>query len=263
MIVTSADADLLPRLESEEWEGYVHSVFTRAANLVTSAGELITVLEESAPGFPNALYVRGNPGEIEENGHWRCDGALLTFSASGRTLDAGRAKARPMRTLSVPQGAIVKIPLVLRGPGAERKILTDLALALRFGGPWRAQMEMLLGRGEGLTPLGDDMLIGLTGALASFEPLPPYFEAYRDTLAALLPKTTFLSGAYMRFALDGRMAETAVALAEALMEGDAGDISKSLDKLCSWGHTSGSGIAAGLAEGLALAAHPPVPPSPK
>jgi hypothetical protein len=121
-------------------------------------------------------------------------------------------------------------------------------------GNWRELLKALVGLGEGLTPLGDDMLMGAAGILASIEPHPTLFRAFREELEGLLHRTTLISAAYLTFALDGRLCEPAVVFAQAFLRDDAAEISKSFDNLCAWGHTSGRGIAAGIGEGLLLAA---------
>jgi hypothetical protein len=175
------------------------------------------------------------------------------FSSSGRRLDVKNVKPICLGRLSLPRGAAFIIPDKYLLCGDEGRLLRALCKALQQGN-WRELLKALVGLGEGLTPLGDDMLMGAAGILASIEPHPTLFRAFREELEGLLHRTTLISAAYLTFALDGRLCEPAVVFAQAFLRDDAAEISKSFDNLCAWGHTSGRGIAAGIGEGLLLAA---------
>lgn len=139
-----------------------------------------------------------------------------------------------------------------------------LVEALRDGDPvaMRAGARELLGRGQGLTPEGDDVLIGLLAALAL---LGPAIDADRASLAlkALAPvveieapfRTSDLSTSLLRHAAAG---ETAAALG-ALIRWLAGrgELETALTGLREVGATSGIAMgcgalvtAAGLTEGV-------------
>lgn len=237
--------------------GYVHSVFARAANFVTDDGALVTLLEEGAPGFPHALYLEGSPGAIgvTQGERWSCNGCVITLSSAGCALDGRNAAPRRLRRLSLPRGKPVTVSAEYLLPSEEGRLLRVLCenMAVPAGALAKA-LKALVGRGEGLTPLGDDMLAGLAGVLAALEPRPLLYGEFRRELEELLPRTTLISTAYLTFALDGRLSEPAVVFARALLNGGEREISESFDALCAWGHTSGRGIAAGIGEGLLIAA---------
>lgn len=89
----------------------------------------------------------------------------------------------------------------------------------------------LAGRGPGLTPLGDDVLVGFfaASALAGHDLRPVAERAAR--------RTTALSATLLRLAAQGELPEAAHRLLE---EGE-------IEPLLGFGHTSGAGIALGLA----------------
>ena len=102
--------------------------------------------------------------------------------------------------------------------------------------PWRPRLRLrsLAGRGPGLTPLGDDVLVGfLAGCILSGADPD---ETAREAEAAAR-KTTALSRTLLRLAARGELPEAAHRLLE---EGDP-------EPLRVFGHTSGKGIALGLA----------------
>jgi len=93
------------------------------------------------------------------------------------------------------------------------------------------RLGLLSGRGPGLTPLGDDILVGYIGAAAlAGEDL----SGLADEAAG---KTTALSGTLLRLAARGELPEPAHALLE---RGDA-------EPLEHFGASSGRGIALGIA----------------
>jgi hypothetical protein len=104
---------------------------------------------------------------------------------------------------------------------------------------WRIEPELLIGRGPGLTPLGDDILVGyLAGrALAGDD-----VSRCARWLSRSDGRTTALSLTLLRLAARGELPEAAHQLLE---NGDP-------SPLLHFGATSGKGMAIGL--GLALAA---------
>ncbi|MGH7902700.1 MAG: DUF2877 domain-containing protein [Candidatus Dormibacteraceae bacterium] len=99
-------------------------------------------------------------------------------------------------------------------------------------------VEQLAGRGEGLTPAGDDLLAGYAAGLVLFH--GRHAEA-AAIAAAAAPRTTRLAATLLRHASRGELPEPAHALLE---DGDPGP-------LTCFGHSSGRCLLAGLAAGAA------------
>jgi len=97
----------------------------------------------------------------------------------------------------------------------------------------RGQILSMCGRGPGLTPLGDDVLIGYLAARALLSEPSPDLAGLASTLGS---QTTSLSATLLALAAQGRLPEAAHRL---LAEGDP-------KPLLNWGATSGSGLLAGL-----------------
>ncbi len=113
------------------------------------------------------------------------------------------------------------------GPSLMR---TDIegALGAAFG---------LIGRGPGLTPSGDDLLVGCGAALTAFgHPIARDFTAGVASLAR--GRTTRVAEAYHEHAAAGRYGEHLRGLIDALAEPDA-DIAEAVARARSWGATSG------------------------
>ena len=103
----------------------------------------------------------------------------------------------------------------------------------------------LVGFGEGLTPAGDDCVLG---ALAAVHRLSPAWlsahAAQRDRLAeAARTRTTDLARDFLLEALDGRFAEPVLALLTALSDDRAEDAAR---RLLSMGATSGADTLCGI-----------------
>lgn len=95
-------------------------------------------------------------------------------------------------------------------------------------------LENLVGRGPGLTPLGDDVLIGYLAGLALSGIASCVTSAW---VAPAAPRTTSLSSTLLELAAHGCLPEAAHRLLE---DGDP-------EPLLAFGATSGQGIALGLA----------------
>jgi hypothetical protein len=106
------------------------------------------------------------------------------------------------------------------------------------GDLFEPDVERLAGRGEGLTPAGDDLLAGYAAALVLFHGRRLEAVALTEAAAA---RTTRLSATLLRHAARGELPEPAHALLE---DGDPGPLLR-------FGHSSGRCLRKGLAAGAA------------
>jgi hypothetical protein len=98
----------------------------------------------------------------------------------------------------------------------------------------------LVGRGDGLTPLGDDVLSGwLVAHRAAGVPTP----AVDDAVRRALPRTTTLSATLLECALAGECPDLVAAYLRAL---GTRHEEASRAALAALGHSSGSGLAHGV-----------------
>ncbi|MBL8055729.1 MAG: DUF2877 domain-containing protein [Anaerolineales bacterium] len=258
------------------------NVFDRACNLVDSAGEVLSLVTTPAALAPcAALAAADGPAPFQgltvasavrrEPGRLRLDDLTLTWA------DAGRWDPRPdwaavQRALAAapehleavaaaayaaaPAGSLLELsdphpptPLLhLAAPGAAALVR---GLAAGESGPALAGVAVLAGLGGGLTPAGDDFIVGALlaawaglcgpGAVALAGPLAD--EAAR--------RTTTLSGAYLRAAARGECSAAWHAVLAALQAGDALGLAAATAALAGIGHTSGAdGLAGFLANRL-------------
>jgi hypothetical protein len=118
--------------------------------------------------------------------------------------------------------------------------LAGIVDALASGAPLASHVLRLLGRGPGLTPLGDDVLAGLLVTLVALG--APASHRLAATVGAHAPaRTTFVSAALLHHAARG---ECVPELAAVL---DGGGV----DALLRVGHASGAGLLRGVHAALA------------
>ena len=112
-----------------------------------------------------------------------------------------------------------------------------------------AHVSLLLGRGDGLTPLGDDILAGwLTVHRAAGVPTPTIDRLVR----AHFPRTTMLSATLLDCALHGEAIPEFASHLAALGTPDEGAATTALYAV---GHTSGAGLAYGARLALSAVRH--------
>lgn len=111
-------------------------------------------------------------------------------------------------------------------------------------GQLRAGAARLAGLGVGLTPAGDDWLVGamLWAWLASPDP-PSTCSAISQAAA---PRTTTLSAAYLRAAAAGRFSAPWHRLLAAVCSGSDAELEAAAQGLLAVGHTSGADALAGF-----------------
>ncbi|NDV18563.1 DUF2877 domain-containing protein [Pseudodesulfovibrio sp. JC047] len=110
-------------------------------------------------------------------------------------------------------------------------------------------LRKLIGAGPGLTPSGDDMLVGLLCALHGLR--HPLFESLHDPVSRLLGSTTFVSQSMVDEALGGTFYRPLAELRYAIMAGEPlQKVNKALDRAVCFGASSGCDGTRGLLLGL-------------
>lgn len=110
--------------------------------------------------------------------------------------------------------------------------------------------KALIGLGPGLTPAGDDFLVGFLagltlGSLATTVPAP-FLSELNAIIDKAADQTTRLSGAWLRCATRGQFGETWHNLAHALQSGQRQKIEQAAHHILSTGATSGVDAMTGL-----------------
>jgi hypothetical protein len=121
-----------------------------------------------------------------------------------------------------------------------------------------AEIHRLVGWGEGLTPAGDDALVGMLAALGFLARAEADKHSFLRSLSAAilvrLSRTTSISGHYLRLAAQGHFNADVTGLANALVGGRDGEgqvgVAEALDAALDVGATSGADMVAGMIAGF-------------
>ena len=153
---------------------------------------------------------------------------------------------------SVLPGNTIHIPDI---PGFDHH-LTQFLSALEqnkstMGGE---ELSSLLGLGSGLTPLGDDLILGVILTLNRWGqvliPGQGLEELNDNLLINAKEKTTALSASLLSCAIEGAADERLLAVLDSFFSGDESSPRDS-DNLLKWGSSSGIGVLAGMVSVLA------------
>jgi hypothetical protein len=261
--------------------GRVHSVFARAINVVLPEGSLLTVASRDVDNAPDTIVVdcrtfdglgvtagdtvaaRDRMLVVHERLAIRFDGAtpwapwLPWYPAHDaplrRNLDAVRELVAGMGDGSCAGAPPDASPVAATASALLARHAGALGRALAQGDMEAAvvQGEALVGLGPGLTPSGDDLLLGLFAVLQLPDgPCERWRELGRRILDRAAHRTHAISLAALRAAADGRVRARIVALLVALTAGDREATLVALRHVLAIGSTSGRDIVAGLVLGL-------------
>lgn len=230
--------------------GRVHSVFARACNLAMANGELWVLQTRGMPLAPNGIIV-----DVDDLRH--CFRAGMSVACLLHGGDVVMSVSKPVSTQLVPEGDeasfrsfasalsafLVEQPysgfrLALRQEPALTEIYQrfthwlaggadDVVVLLRF----------LIGRGEGLTPSGDDFLAGVMLVAENWR--HPRLDLLRESLPPLLSATTDISREMLAHACCGRYSQH---LLSQVTSSPA-----DFYAVANYGHTSGLDMLAGMA----------------
>jgi hypothetical protein len=256
----SGDAPFLAALRATSFRGTVHSVFEHALNIRGAAdGRLYTLAAAGSDSAPSTLVVDiasferfamrpGMPVAVADAllsaGRLRVAfDAAAPWSAALPTWPPAGVRLRSLERLLDRHGVAGGIK---PRPHPASLRTRDTVAAHRHGAG-------LIGLGPGLTPSGDDYVLGLATACAL---LGPRAAAQRQILAGVIDdnaaRTNDISHAAMAHAVRGRVRQSLVDLAIALADGDRAALGLRADRVIAIGATSGTDILAGLLAGLAL-----------
>ena len=268
---------LLADLTAQPFSGRVLGRFRRACNLIDDRQRMVALLLPEIGRGPFAVTIAGLPGIFDSLSPGQPARADRRAVVIGRwTVPLSRAAVweprltRPTRPLNVD----LMIDLVARyahwpNLGEASSTAGRMARAARRAAaqfieailePDREPalvkgVEGLAGLGSGLTPAGDDYLIGGMAAL---------WLAGRPALLPLIartarPKTNALSGAFLQAAARGEFMEPWHALARAWQMEDQVALTAAVQWIADFGASSGQDALAGFATVLLKLAGQPLP----
>jgi hypothetical protein len=248
-----------PMLEGPDRPATVLGVADPAAWIGAADGVLVLSTADAvrlpnsavvAPGARRRPFERLSAGDSVTLGDGRIAASDLVVPAV-RWFDPVPAlpAARPAAVARVLQALDASLePMDDHGLAAALASDDDLAAM--------AAIRRLIGRGDGLTPRGDDVVAGTIAGLLligrSVAGDVGMVEQLRDpVLEHAATATTALSAALLRHAFRGEVAEPAGRLLTALA--GRGDPFTAADRLAAVGHSSGPALAAGVVAGARAA----------
>lgn len=218
------------RLEAAPLEaGRVHSVFTRAVNLSWHDGGLLTLQAPGALAAPFAAVLARMPGTgalCSGERVRRCGDGLVLGGVGVRWRGATLASTAMRASRGAPPPALAGLLDGCRGQSG-RALATPIGQRARSHlaeGLTRHHVEAflegafgLIGLGEGLTPAGDDCLVGALAVIHRFD--GPWLAAHPEIGTSVRQRawdgTTVIAREFVVHALAGHFAESIVDLLEA------------------------------------------------
>jgi len=233
-VITSDAVALATALRLPVRSGRVPGVVSGGVHWGVAAGDVVTVGGGRIvlPGFEVTAARTWRPARVRTTGVG-CSGGRSSSHLSTQLL------GRVARGGSDGGWLADGIRAVCSSLGCSRG-RSDSHLSTQLG------VGLLLGRGPGLTPSGDDALAGILLVAHALGLSAPLAAAVRSRLGA----TTAVSAALLDAAADGYAAADVVALVNAALSGDDATLEGALPAVLAIGHTSGRDLVAGIAGAL-------------
>ena len=266
------------------FNGTVHSVFRQACNVQLDDGRLLALLAPDLGNAPHGVRVDVPAGfafadHVTAGGPVGCRADVLRVAGGELSIDLAPAQPwrgeLPCAGVGLANGKVIRAwraawhalhrdrrrldggGLHSLGRAVDRQgaCLARAARDLHADEATRA-LDRLIGCGPGLTPSGDDLVVGLLAGLWSTTGRHPARRAFLDALcrgvAAAAAATGELSRVYLIHATSGRFAEALLTLACRITEGaDRGAVEAATAAALRVGSTSGGDGTFGLLLGLA------------
>jgi Protein of unknown function (DUF2877) len=258
----AAILSLGPLVGIDGLRGSVHAVFPSSIYIEAAGGPLLAVHGPGHGHTPTSLVAAGTPrdgwgvsaGDAVSGGfgHLRIGPALFDARQAGRwqaptPTQSGVAATAALRLLpAIIMAASAPLDPACRALGAALLEGNSAAVDNTTAG--------LVGSGPGLTPAGDDAVVGLLAMLHRAGPPALCAGPLRllgASIGARLAHTTSIGAHYLRLALLGHFGEHLTALVDVLGTGAAVDPA-ALARVRRSGASSGADTLAGVAAGLRL-----------
>ena len=230
--------------------GRVHSVFARAVNVEWNDGSLLALhqpgplLAPFAAAVDDTAVLRAlRPGMpvVVEPRRLRAPGLVLSWERATR-VDCSVARNPSLPAPARPGG---HAPGLDSPGGAGARAALGAGIGRRDASRLIAGACALLGLGEGLTPAGDDCLVGALAVLHAVDPAPLTREpAVAGAIAeAAETRTTAIGREFVLHALAGHFSEPVLAVLRARSRTES---ARAAARLAALGATSGADTLGGM-----------------
>ena len=282
---------------TERFSGTVHSIFVRACNIGLETGALLTLVSSEKTNVPNGLRIE-TPARFAFSDFVRvgepaaCRGGTVRFTQSVLSIDLRTAASWHInlsglqidlhrkdqaaawtvawQTLRQHQRGET-IPAIITAMARAEGAFGTVPALLEATGALQAEeacaaIEPLIGLGPGLTPAGDDFLVGYLAGLWSTAGSDTARLQFLASLGAWLSEaasqTNVISRASIRSAVRGNVSEPIARLAQQLDRADnITSVRAGTQAALEVGHSSGTDGVTGLLFGCAAWTRPSLPVS--
>ncbi|MFO1445385.1 DUF2877 domain-containing protein [Bacillus sp. Bva_UNVM-123] len=279
----SGDIEFIERINRSDFHGFVHSVFNRTFNIKSRDNEeLFTVASREVDNAPNTLIIdtenfKGvgllvNELVVARNQLLHI-GNKLTISIENSKKWASVLPNYPKdEQVTITNLRKVKefIDIHGKGGGVKLDLTSDNLFAREVSRVLHEQSRFLLqelsssridkalqhavtilGLGPGLTPSGDDFLVGLfTAFYIKDSPYSSYQSFCKEVVKKAKTLTNEISYMALEKASIGKVRESIIQLVHSIINGSEEELILSLNKVLTIGSSSGTDIALGLVAGL-------------
>jgi hypothetical protein len=276
---------------AENFDAVIHSAFTSAVNMrLLTQDRLITVLISDRYKLPQGIHLtpKDIPLQALESGRRVSRrGGILRFGASLLSIDLRGVPVwkcgvaglmMEMDSPSAQQAWSTAWDLLNHGQRQSKSdIIADELFHLQAGSVLGQRIsrpvmqlvasadafdagrsiqaaESMIGLGPGVTPSGDDILIGFLAGLWSLAgrhaKRHAFLRTFGEGILQIAHRTNEISRTYLYHAARGQFASTLSTLVETI--GNGGDVEPAVQDAMHVGHSSGMDSVTGLLAGLAV-----------
>ncbi len=269
----SFDTKLPPRFGGE-----VHSIFSKAFNIRTEENELISIVAVEKLNGPNRILLKLPEDEdfisfkIKKGAKTVGTAQEISIDNGNFLISLGRAKKWSSKIEIKEKTLSSRVRDNLFGSFLQEDFSTEKErnsvsqeLRVRIQELTKSleernlpkvlrNVKRLIGFGEGLTPSGDDFLVGFIASLHFLNDLRLGYLVRRikEVIELEKKRTTFLSEKFLEYACQGRFPETILNLIETIFSGNREGVEEAARRCLNFGATSGRDTLLGVLEGLSL-----------
>jgi len=213
----------------------------------------IVTLSPTEIGFPNqAVQVSLKDAHIWDSPTpTKASPVEISHSRVASIIDRTFRMANASEFLSLFKSVLSDNPVYPPGISGFETPLTQFIISLeqgKLGGAGKGLIE-LLGLGPGLTPLGDDFIIGVVLTLNRWEHslghLKDLEKLNQSLLSSAKQKTTSLSASLLACAVEGAADERLLIVLDSIFSGRESRL-EDLENFLTWGSSSGIAVLAGI-----------------
>lgn len=258
-------------LEKSDSRLKVHSIFEHAVNLINDNDWIITLLPEDYSAGPQAVILAQEDfAKFKSLGLGAADtldfNELISIKNSQTIYRRSGYKPVPEDIIKA-EGNNIYFESLLSQKGNKNGLLGKENIYSRYAAPILSEFATLflqkrfdeagekllglIGLGPGLTPSGDDFVLGVFAAIYSFRMSEDIISGLKDIMVRKAKnKTNIISYNMLRQGAMGGFIEWVEDMADAVIYGDPQQIEAAFSEMLKIGSSSGSDISAGILFGM-------------